>query len=53
MAKDVLTYLFDRDRAMASLAALEEQWGGTLLERTARRQAEVEAISKANLGRSA
>jgi penicillin-binding protein 2 len=53
VAKDVLTYLFDRQRAMESLAALEQQWGGTLLERTARRQSEVEALSKANLGRSA
>jgi penicillin-binding protein 2 len=53
VAKDVLTYLFDQERAMASLTALEQQWGGTLLERTARRQAQVEAISKANVGRSA
>jgi len=53
VAKDVLTYLFDQERAMASLAALEEQWGGTLLERTARRQAQVDVISKAKLGRSA
>ena len=53
VAKDVLTYLFDQERAMASLTALEQQWGGTLLERTARRQSQVEAISKANLGRRA
>ena len=53
VAKDVLTYLFDQPRAMASLAALEQQWGGTLLERTARRQAQVDAISKANLNQSA
>jgi penicillin-binding protein 2 len=53
VAKDVLTYLFDQERAMASLAALEQQWGGTLLERTARRQSQVDEISKANLGRSA
>ena len=38
---------------MASLAALEQQWGGTLLERTARRQSQVDVISKANLGRRA
>ncbi|MDV3256318.1 MAG: penicillin-binding protein 2 [Sphingomonas sp.] len=50
VAKDVLTYLFDRERAMASLAALEEQWGGTLLERTARRQVQFENASKANAG---
>ena len=53
VAKDVLTYLFDRPQAMQRLAELETQWGGTLLERTARRQAEVEAASKANLSRSA
>jgi penicillin-binding protein 2 len=49
VAKDVLTYLFDPERAWASLNALEQQWGGTLLERTARRQANFEAISKANV----
>jgi penicillin-binding protein 2 len=50
VAKDVLTFLFDQERAMASLAALEQQWGGTLAERTARRQAQIEATSKANAG---
>ena len=50
VAKDVLTYLFDRDRAMASLAALETIWGGTLAERTARRQSAFEALSKAKAG---
>jgi len=33
VAKDVLTYLFDKPRAMAALAGFEEQWGGTLAER--------------------
>ncbi|HEU0134307.1 MAG TPA: penicillin-binding protein 2 [Allosphingosinicella sp.] len=33
VAKDVLTYLFDKPRALASLATFEEQWGGTLAER--------------------
>jgi penicillin-binding protein 2 len=37
VAKDVLTYLFDKDRAMQSLTAFEQQWGGTLSERMARR----------------
>jgi penicillin-binding protein 2 len=37
VAKDVLTYLYDRNMAMESLAALEEQWGGTLAERMERR----------------
>ena len=50
VAKDVLTYLFDQERAWASLNALEQQWGGTLLERTARRQAQIETVSKAKMG---
>ncbi len=37
VAKDVLTYLFDRDKAMAALGALEQAWGGTLAERMDRR----------------
>ena len=53
VAKDVLTYLFDPERAWASLNALEQQWGGTLVERTARRQFEFEAASKTNAGLSA
>ena len=43
VAKDVLTYLFDKDRGMAALAAHEQQWGGTLSERMARRTAAWEA----------
>jgi penicillin-binding protein 2 len=39
VAKDVLTYLFDKDLAMQSLTALETQWGGTLAERMERRTA--------------
>jgi penicillin-binding protein 2 len=37
VAKDVLTYLFDKPRALAALATFEEQWGGTLAERMERR----------------
>ena len=37
VAKDVLTYLFDKDRAMAALTGFEAQWGGTLAERMAAR----------------
>jgi penicillin-binding protein 2 len=33
VAKDVLTYLFDKERAMAALLKLEEQWGGTIAQR--------------------
>ncbi|QDP18688.1 penicillin-binding protein 2 [Sphingomonas xanthus] len=50
VAKDVLTYLFDREQALKSLAALEEQWGGTLMERTARREAQFKAMSKSAAG---
>ena len=50
VAKDVLTFLFDRKKALQSLAALEEQWGGTLAERNARRAA---AVKAAALARSA
>ncbi len=50
VAKDVLTYLFDRERALASLAGFEAKWGGTLAERTARRQAQIETTAKTNAG---
>jgi penicillin-binding protein 2 len=53
VAKDALTYLFDRQQAMKRLAELETQWGGTLLERSARRQAQVDAISNVTSGRRA
>jgi penicillin-binding protein 2 len=33
VAKDVLTYLFDKPRAHEALAKLEEQWGGGIKER--------------------
>ena len=45
VAKDALTFLFDRGKAMQSLAALEEQWGGSLAERTARREAAIRAAA--------
>lgn len=37
VARDVLTYLFDKNKAMAALVALEEQWGGSIAERMERR----------------
>ncbi len=37
VAKDVLTYLFDKDMAMAALEPLEAAWGGSIAERMARR----------------
>ena len=36
VAKDIFTYLYDREKAMAALTALETQWGGTIAERMAR-----------------
>jgi len=37
VAKDVLTYLFDKNKAMEALLPLEEQWGGTIAQRMTRR----------------
>jgi penicillin-binding protein 2 len=37
MCRDTLTYLFDRQKAMTALTALEEQWGGTIAQRMQRR----------------
>ncbi len=36
VAKDVLTYLFDKPKAMEALTALEESWGGNIAERMKR-----------------
>jgi len=35
MARDVMTYLFAPDRAMATLLANEQNWGGTIAQRMA------------------
>jgi penicillin-binding protein 2 len=51
--KDVLTYLFDKPRALAALAKFEEQWGGTLAERMearAQRWLAAKAAEKASGG---
>ena len=48
IVRDCMTFLFDQQKAMDALAPLEQQWGGTLAERTGRRQAQFEAASKAN-----
>jgi penicillin-binding protein 2 len=37
IAKDVLTFLYDREQAMASLEVLEAGWGGTIEQRMAAR----------------
>ena len=47
IVRDCMTYLFDQQKAMDILAPLEQQWGGTLAERTARRAARFEAAAKA------
>lgn len=39
IARDTMTWLFDQDKAMKTLLALEEQWGGTIAERMDRRAA--------------
>lgn len=49
VVRDSMTYLFDQQKAMDALTGLEKQWGGTLAERTARRNAEYDAIARANL----
>jgi penicillin-binding protein 2 len=49
IVKDVMTYLFDKQKAYAALAPLEEQWGGTLAERNARQLAQFKAAARANL----
>ncbi|NJS13936.1 MAG: penicillin-binding protein 2 [Sphingopyxis sp.] len=36
VAKDIFTYLYDREKAMATLDALETGWGGTIAQRMAR-----------------
>ena len=39
IAKDVLTFVYDREQAMASLEALEAGWGGNIEQRMATRYA--------------
>ncbi len=49
VAKDVLTYLFDKQKALDALIPLEEAWGGNIaqrMERDARRWAAAQAIKK-------
>jgi penicillin-binding protein 2 len=49
IVRDCMTFLFDQQKAMDTLTSFEKQWGGTLAERTARRQAQFEAASKASI----
>jgi penicillin-binding protein 2 len=50
IVRDSMTYLFDQQKALALLAPLEEQWGGTLAERNARQLASFTAASRATSG---
>ena len=47
IVRDSMTYMFDRQKAFAALAPLEQQWGGTLAERNARQLATFKAASLA------
>lgn len=47
VAKDILTFLYDRDLAMRNLTALEAGWGGTMRERLQRRYESYKAQSGA------
>jgi hypothetical protein len=40
--------MFDKQKAYAALAPLEEQWGGTLAERNARQLAAFKSTSRAS-----
>jgi penicillin-binding protein 2 len=45
IVRDTMTYLFDKQKALQTLAPLEEQWGGTLAERNARQLADFKAAA--------
>jgi penicillin-binding protein 2 len=47
VARDVLTYLFDKNKAMEALLPLEREWGGTIAERMDRRALEWNAARRA------
>lgn len=47
IARDVLTYLYDREAAMKALLALEEQWGGDPVTRLARHAEQYQAAKNA------
>ncbi|MGE5721034.1 MAG: penicillin-binding protein 2 [Sphingomonadales bacterium] len=51
VARDTMTYLYDKQKALAALAPLEEGWGGTLVERMARRADEWRAQQAAQAAR--
>jgi penicillin-binding protein 2 len=49
IVRDCMTYLFDKEKALATLAPLEQQWGGTLAERNARQLAAFKSASPATI----
>ena len=51
VARDTMTYLYDKQKALAALAPLEQGWGGTLAERMARRADEWRAQQAAQAAR--
>jgi penicillin-binding protein 2 len=48
IVRDSMTYLFDQQKALDTLAPLEKQWGGTLAERNARELAAFKAASRSS-----
>jgi penicillin-binding protein 2 len=48
IVRDTMTYLFDKQKAFAALAPLEQQWGGTLAERNARQLEAFKTASRAS-----
>jgi penicillin-binding protein 2 len=48
VVRDTMTYLFDKQKAFAALAPLEEQWGGTLAERNARQLSAFKSAARAS-----
>ncbi len=48
IVRDVMTFLFDPQKAMAALEPLEKQWGGTLAERNERQLQQFRAAARAN-----
>jgi len=47
IVRDCMTYLFDKQKALAALTPLEEQWGGSLAERNARQLEAFKSASRA------
>jgi penicillin-binding protein 2 len=47
IVRDTMTYLFDKQKAYAALAPLEQQWGGTLAERNERQLKAFRAVARA------